>query len=143
MAAVVASEIPMSMNMMPYQRRSGANHRAPVTVISGVIDTARKKAISPPVPSMSASVFVRLSFSFSENQPRATKIHGMNAGSRRRKRMRDCFLITRAENMKSSPIQLSTVRGFGDSSGRGLAAGSGRAAPTSILAIAVLSFYGV
>src|SRR5262249_39117906 len=117
------------------QRRRGANHRAPVTVISGVIDTAMKKQISPPVPSMSASVFVRLSFAFSENQPRAMKIHGMNAGRRSRNSIRDCFLITRAENTMSSPIQLSTVRGFEGSSGGGFAAGSGRAAPTSILAM--------
>ena len=40
MAAVVASVTPISANMMPYQRRSGAIHCAPVRVISGVIDRA-------------------------------------------------------------------------------------------------------
>ena len=40
MAAVVVSEMPMTANQMPYQRRRGAIHCAPVRVISGVIDRA-------------------------------------------------------------------------------------------------------
>ncbi len=40
MAAVVASEMPMIANQMPYHRRRGAIHCAPVKVISGVIDMA-------------------------------------------------------------------------------------------------------
>jgi hypothetical protein len=35
MAAVVASEMPIIANQMPYHRRSGAIHCAPVRVISG------------------------------------------------------------------------------------------------------------
>ena len=84
MAAVVESEMPMSAKKMPYHRRSGANHRAPVMVISGVIDTATRKQNSPPVPRMLASTRVSESFSFSDSHPRMTKIHGTNAGRRRK-----------------------------------------------------------
>lgn len=47
----------MTANIMPYHRRSGAIHLAPVTVMIGVMDTATKKQISPPVPSTSASIW--------------------------------------------------------------------------------------
>jgi hypothetical protein len=81
--AVIESAIPVTANMMPYHRRRGVN-RCPVTVASGVIVTARKKQISPPVPSVSASVLVRDSLSFSDIQPRSVKSIGTSAGSRRR-----------------------------------------------------------
>ena len=100
MAAVVPSEIPISANMMPYQRRRGAIHWAPVRVIIGVIDRAMKKQASPPLPRTSASVLVRTSWEFRLNQPRAMKIHGMNAGRRMKNSATDRFLILMAENSK-------------------------------------------
>src|ERR1700689_2026503 len=86
MEAVIASEVPMSAKKMPYHRRSGANHRAPVSVINGVIVTAIKKVASPPVPSTSASARVSTSLAFSDSHPRMTKNHGTNAGGRRKNR---------------------------------------------------------
>ena len=89
-----------------------AIQRAPVRVMSGVTDTAAKKQISLPVPSTSASVLVRTSISLRESQPRRMKISGTRAGRRRKNRMSDCFLTVTAENMRSSPIHASTVRGL-------------------------------
>jgi hypothetical protein len=105
-AAVAASEMPMSAKKMPYHRRSGANQRAPVTVISGVIDTATKKQISPPVPSTSASVLVRTSLAFSDSQPRMMKTHGTNAG-RRRKNRAIARLLNRGKCLDRWSIQAS------------------------------------
>src|ERR1700735_5569521 len=106
MAAVVASEIPMSAKKMPYHRRSGAYHRAPVRVMNGVIDTAMRKVASPPVPSTSASLSVRTSFAFSDSQPRRMKNHGTKAG-RRRKNRAIVRLLKRGKFVDCCAIQAS------------------------------------
>ena len=107
MAAVVASEVPMSAKKMPYHRRSGAYHRAPVSVISGVIETAIRKVNSPPVPSTSASLRVRTSLAFSEYHPRRMKNHGTNAG-RRKKNSAIVRRLKRGKYVACFAIQEST-----------------------------------
>ena len=99
--------MPMTANMIPYQRRSGAIHCCPVSVMIGVMLTAMKKQISPPVPSTSASVLVSTRSWFSENQPRSMNSSGMNAGSRSRTRISDCFLIVPAEKLRDSVRQVA------------------------------------
>ena len=96
--------------MMPYQRRSGAIQCWPVKVISGVIEMATNKQISPAVPSTSASVLVSTSLAFSESQPRRMKSSGMNAGRRSRSSASDRFRMVPAEKVSSSASQESVAR---------------------------------
>ena len=88
----------MTANQMPYHRRRGAIHCAPVSVISGVIDRAMKKQNSPPVPSTSASSMVRMPLAFSDSQAGIMKMNGTNTGRRMRNSAIDRFLMVMAEN---------------------------------------------
>ena len=98
MAAVVVSAIPMIANQMPYHRRRGAIHCAPVRVISGLIDRAMYRHKMPPVPSTSASVLVRVPLGFASIQARDMKMMGTNTGRRMRNSAMDRFLMVMAEN---------------------------------------------
>ena len=100
MAAVVVSAIPMTANQMPYHRRRGAIHCAPVSVISGVIDRAMKKQNSPAVPSTAASSMVRTPLAFSDSQAGVMKMNGTNTGRRMRNSAIERFLIVIAENSR-------------------------------------------
>jgi len=88
----------MIANQMPYHRRSGAIHCAPVKVMIGVIDSAMYRQRMPPLPSTLASVMVRVSLAFSDIQAGTMKMIGTNTGRRRKNSARDRFLMVMAEN---------------------------------------------
>src|SRR5215471_13015165 len=106
--AVIESERPMAKNITPYHRRRGAKNRCPVRVMRGVIDTQMRKVYSPPVPSTSASVLVRTSFSLRDSQPRSVKIHGRRAG-RARSTSAIFFLLTPGRSLAGSFLLIVCV----------------------------------